>query len=98
MNTRQVRVNEGLLEGEETLSYAVFRGVPYARPPVGDLRWKRPEPPKAWEGIRQAVVFQNRAVQNQKGKAFYQKEFYADPEFLPPMSEDCLYLNDLDSG
>lgn len=93
MNTRQVRVNEGLLEGEETLSYAVFRGVPYARPPVGDLRWKRPEPPKAWEGIRQAVVFQNRAVQNQKGKAFYQKEFYADPEFLPPMSEDCLYLN-----
>ncbi len=93
MDTRQVRVNEGLLEGEETLSYAVFRGIPYAKAPVGDLRWKAPRPPEPWDGVRQAVVFPNRPVQNRKGKGFYQKEFYADPDFIPPMSEDCLYLN-----
>lgn len=93
MKTRKVRVNEGILEGEETLSYAVFRGVPYAKPPVGPLRWRKPEPPEPWEGVRQAVAFPNRPVQNDQGKGFYRKEFYSNPEFLPPMSEDCLYLN-----
>jgi para-nitrobenzyl esterase len=69
----------------------VFRGVPYAAPPVGDLRWRAPQPVPVWTGIRQANKFGNACMQNAlKPGSFYQVEFYESPE---PMSEDCLYLN-----
>lgn len=71
----------------------VYKGVPYAAAPVGDLRWKAPQPVVPWEGVKVADKWGAAAMQN-SGKAtgdFYFKEFYAagDPEF----SEDCLYLN-----
>jgi len=71
----------------------VYKGVPYAAPPVGDLRWKAPQPVQAWEGVKVADTWGNAAMQN-SGKAtgdFYFKEFYADGD--PTFSEDCLYLN-----
>lgn len=71
----------------------VYKGVPYAAAPVGDLRWRAPQPVKAWEGVKVADTWGAAAMQN-SGKAtgdFYWKEFYAagDPQF----SEDCLFLN-----
>jgi para-nitrobenzyl esterase len=69
----------------------VFRGVPYAAPPVGDLRWRDPQPVVAWQAPRQASKFGNVCMQNAlKPGSFYQVEFYESPE---PMGEDCLYLN-----
>lgn len=92
MNTRQIRVKQGLLEGEETLTYAVYKGIPYARPPVGALRFRAPQRPEDWEGVRDATTFSHRAWQMPQ-KGFYAKEFYSNPDFMPEMDEDCLYLN-----
>ena len=71
----------------------VYKGVPYAAAPVGDLRWKAPQAVSPWEGVKIADKWGAAAMQN-SGKAtgdFYFKEFYADGD--PEFSEDCLYLN-----
>jgi para-nitrobenzyl esterase len=84
----------GLLRGVKKQDYSVFRGIPYAAPPVGKLRWKKPKTLQGWDGIREANSFPSRAWQMPHVEGtFYQKEFYNDEDFLPPMSEDCLYLN-----
>ncbi len=93
MTGRIVATLLGQIEGEETLSYAVFRGIPYAKPPVGDLRFRAPQPVEPWKGVRPAKVFSARSFQNPKSVGFYQKEFYSNPDFLPAVSEDSLYLN-----
>jgi para-nitrobenzyl esterase len=70
---------------DETTGVHVFKGIPYAAPPVGDLRWKAPQPVEAWDGIRQAVQFGPRAMQ---------LPVFGDMNFRSNgMSEDCLYLN-----
>ncbi|MBS1850565.1 MAG: carboxylesterase family protein [Acidobacteria bacterium] len=61
-------------------SITAFKGVPYAEPPVGNLRWVEPHPPRPWEGVRNADHFSDGCAQN-----FPQGDF--------PKSEDCLYLN-----
>jgi para-nitrobenzyl esterase len=84
----------GTLRGVGKTGYSVFRGVPYAKPPLGALRWKQPEAPAAWEGVREARLFASRPVEEGSlPGSFYYKEFFADEDYLPPMSEDCLYLN-----
>ena len=94
-----VYTNYGALVGTEHDGFSTFLGVPYAQPPVGDLRWKAPQPLQSWEGEREATVFAHRAWQTvqqepKDGQGInYAKEFYADPDYLPPMDEDCLYLN-----
>jgi para-nitrobenzyl esterase len=88
-----VKTGSGLLEGVpgKNPAVTVYRGVAYAAPPVGSLRWKSPQPAKVWSGIRHADTFGNVCMQNAlKPGSFYQVEFYEHPE---PMSEDCLYLN-----
>ena len=65
--------------------YASFKGIPFAEPPVGDLRWKPPQPAKRWEGVRKADKFGPRAMQR---AVFGDMNFRSDG-----MSEDCLYLN-----
>lgn len=82
-----MEVAEGILEGAVLpgSSTCVFRGIPYAAPPVGDLRWRPPQPAPAWKGVRQAAEFGPRAVQ---------PAIFADMIFLEKeASEDCLYLN-----
>jgi len=72
-------------------SFTVFKGVPYAAPPVGPLRFRPPEPPAPWAGVKKCDTFGPMAMQGVSNPGdFYQKEFF--PVNLP-MSEDCLYLN-----
>ena len=68
----------------------VFRGIPYAAPPVGALRWAPPQPPKPWEGTLHADTFREIPTQVEERHPFYSREFY---RCRKPMSEDCLYLN-----
>ena len=85
-----VRVEQGQLSGAAGKSpdVRVYRGIPFAAPPVGDLRWKPPQPASHWQGVRPASEFGNACWQTPYPPAFaiYQTE-------LPPLSEDCLYLN-----
>jgi hypothetical protein len=79
---------QGVKEGKVT----VFKGIPYAAPPVGDLRWQAPQPVQPWEGIKVCDQFGPIAMQaDQDPNSFYCKEFYW--QGLPERSEDCLYLN-----
>jgi para-nitrobenzyl esterase len=76
----------------ETPGVYVYKGIPYAAPPVGELRWKEPQPVIPWDGIKVADTFGPAAIQNdQVPGSFYQKEFFFDGD--PVRSEDCLYLN-----
>ena len=70
-----------------------FKGIPFAAPPVGENRWRAPQPCENWEGIRDAYAFAPISVQDTPGLGtdIYCREWHVDPEI--PMSEDCLYLN-----
>ena len=93
MSILRAETKYGALSGVAMDGYTVFRGIPYAKPPVGELRFEPPREPEAWEGVRSADTFPPRAVQGPMEQGFYGKEFYSVPEFMPPCSEDCLYLN-----
>ncbi|MDR1970557.1 MAG: carboxylesterase family protein [Treponema sp.] len=94
MSLKIVNTKYGILSGVQKIGYSVFRGVPYAKPPVGSLRWKKPRPPEPWPGVRDAKVFASRPIEEGNlPPTFYHKEFFQDEDFLPPISEDCLYLN-----
>ncbi|SDA38843.1 para-nitrobenzyl esterase [Butyrivibrio sp. INlla18] len=88
VNTKYGKI-EGITEGE----CLVFKGVPFAQPPIGENRFKKPLPLKPWEGIYKADKYSAHAMQGPKRGGFYDKEFYSDPRFDTPESEDCLYLN-----
>ncbi len=76
----------GVVEGTlESSGIRSFKGIPFAEPPVGDLRWKPPQPPATWSGVRKADKFGPRAMQ---------RPIFGDMNFRSNgMSEDCLYLN-----
>lgn len=82
----QVHIANGILEGvQDTGDIRIFRGIPFAQPPVGDLRWKEPQPVKNWKGVRKAVRFAPRPMQRGQIKdMLFRSE---------KCSEDCLYLN-----
>jgi para-nitrobenzyl esterase len=85
-NAPQVKTVNGLLQGvAETSGIYSYKGIPFAQPPVGDLRWKAPQAPKNWEGVRKADHFGPQAMQ---------RVLYSDMIFRSDgKSEDCLYLN-----
>ncbi|EXM40800.1 carboxylesterase [Ruminococcus albus SY3] len=70
-----------------------FKGVPFAAPPVGDNRWRAPQPCENWEGTRDCFEFAPISVQDTPGIGddIYCREWHVDPDI--PMGEDCLYLN-----
>lgn len=81
------KITNGILEGisESKSSIRIFRGIPFAQPPVGDLRWKAPQPVKSWPAVRKADKFGPRAMQ---------RPIFGDMNFRSNgISEDCLYLN-----
>ena len=88
-----VKTSDGRLSGI-TLSSGVraFKGIPFAAPPVGSLRWKEPQPPAPWKGIRKADTFGNACMQPSQTKRIPNNVAVDLPD-SPKMSEDCLYLN-----
>jgi para-nitrobenzyl esterase len=82
----QATTASGVVQGTvEPSGVHSFKGIPYAAPPVGDLRFKEPQPVVSWQGIRKTQAFGPRAMQ---------LPIYSDMKFRSDgMSEDCLYLN-----
>lgn len=83
----------GKLKGIDRGWYEEYRGVPYAKAPLGELRWKAPQPLEPWEGVRQAAEFAPKAMQREGSSPPWDKDFYDDGAHIPRASEDCLYLN-----
>jgi para-nitrobenzyl esterase len=82
-----VKTANGVLEGtvNPATSVRMFKGVPFAQPPLGNRRWKEPQPPESWAGVRKADQF---------GPRCPQRSVFGDMNFRSNgMSEDCLYLN-----
>lgn len=89
-----IKTEKGRIRGIETANAYVFRGVPYAKPPLGSLRFHAPEPPDAWEGVFEAKSLPPMSMQKrEKDGSFYHREFFNYPDWPLEMSEDCLYLN-----
>jgi para-nitrobenzyl esterase len=81
----QVKTASGTVEGKDEGAVRAFLGIPYAAPPVGNLRWKPPAAAASWTGVRKATEFGNHCMQ---GKV------YGDMNFRDPGGrEDCLFLN-----
>ncbi|HKK47139.1 MAG TPA: carboxylesterase family protein [Balneolaceae bacterium] len=74
-----VKVENGLVQGTYEDGLTVYKGIPFAAPPVGDLRWRPPQPAMNWEGVRQATKFAPGCIQG--------------GQVPSGKSEDCLYLN-----
>ncbi len=77
-----VRTDGGLVEGTAEDGLTVYRGIPFAAPPTGELRWRAPQPAAKWTGVRKADAFGRACLQINQAIAN-----------LPTPSEDCLYLN-----
>jgi para-nitrobenzyl esterase len=88
-----VKTDAGLVSGvkNSTGDVTAYKGIPFAAPPVGDLRWKAPQPAIHWDGVKKCDAFGPSPMQD-KPVPF----MVYTPEFLipeKPISEDCLYLN-----
>jgi para-nitrobenzyl esterase len=79
-----VHVESGALQGVDANGLSIYKGIPYAAPPLGDLRWREPQAVKSWKGVRKATAF---------APACMQTGVSMPGETAPAISEDCLYLN-----
>jgi para-nitrobenzyl esterase len=82
-----IRVEGGLISGTAADGVRSFKGIPFAAPPTGDLRWKPPQPVIAWDGVRDGSAFGPDCPQAPYPQA---SPYYSQPR---KQSEDCLYLN-----
>ncbi len=85
-NPPVVRIQPGEVQGVRERQLYVFKGIPYAQPPVGELRWREPQPPAPWTGVRSAESYGNACMQTPGLSE-------ANGGYPGPLSEDCLYLN-----
>src|SRR5262245_15343469 len=79
------KVTGGEVQGAAANGVAAFKGIPFAAPPTGALRWKNPQPAAAWQGVRAATAFAPSCMQDPAMLQLQQAPLAA--------SEDCLYLN-----
>jgi para-nitrobenzyl esterase len=79
-----VKVQGGLVQGAVEDGLTVYRGIPFAAPPVGDLRWRAPQPVMKWDGVKETVKFAPACIQGM---------MMGPAGSGPAPSEDCLYLN-----
>ena len=102
--TEVVTLRDGKVQGVKTADGAVevFTGIPYAKPPVGELRWKAPENPEPWSGVRTCTHFAPMAMQPRNSEiynslsqiiGFHDYEISLDDHFRDAVSEDALYVN-----
>jgi para-nitrobenzyl esterase len=91
--TEPVSTKSGLLTGVpgELPGVRVFKGIPFAAPPVGPLRWRAPMPPAAWTGVKAADTFSDNCMQRAAGGGAFPP--HGGDRAATTMSEDCLYLN-----
>ena len=87
-STAVVRIDSGQLQGAVEDGVLSFKGIPFAAPPVGELRWRPPQPVAPWTGVRQASEFGTNCMQGRFGPPPA-----AGPSAPPVPSEDCLFLN-----
>lgn len=88
-----VKTDAGEISGtvSQDKSVHIFKGIPFAAPPVGELRWKAPQPVTPWKGIKDCTEFAKSPIQGKPNEfGVYTREFLIKDE---PLSEDCLYLN-----
>jgi para-nitrobenzyl esterase len=86
-----IHTESGLVSGVEEDSIHIFKGIPFAAPPVGNLRWKEPQSVKRWSGVKACTAFQASPMQgNPSPFLMFTKEFMIP---AAPISEDCLYVN-----
>ncbi len=92
---RLAKTENGMVRGLQgkDARITVYKGIPFAKPPVGKNRWRAPEPCDNWEGVLDACRFGPISVQDTPGLGddIYCREWHVDPDI--PMGEDCLYLN-----
>ena len=104
MFTQTLHLNEGDVQGvyTEDKQVELYAGVPYAKPPVGELRWKKPEPVDKWEGVKRLTHFASRSYQAMSNPLmdglvdiYAEKSWHPNYQMIPEqkMSEDSLYLN-----
>lgn len=93
INFSKVEVDGGMIAGLESQDQEIytFKGIPYAAAPVGDLRWKTPQPVQPWEGVKGCDTFAASAVQASPTPFYMWSEEFLIPK--TPIDEDCLYLN-----
>ena len=92
---RMTRTENGIVRGIEAADPRItaFKGIPFAAPPVGENRWRAPQPAENWDGVRDCCRFAPISVQDTPGVGtdIYCREWHVDPDIA--MDEDCLYLN-----
>ncbi len=90
-----VETQSGLVQGiaNESGTVMAFKGIPYAAPPVGDLRWREPQPPLPWEGIRDASEFCESCIQSRVYSHLPNGPWTEEFMVQNDISEDCLFLN-----
>ena len=81
----QVTIDSGVIQGSVADGVAAFKGIPYAAPPLKELRWRAPQPVKPWTGVRQATAYGPDCLQLGNIGGFTNS--------VLPLSEDCLYIN-----
>jgi para-nitrobenzyl esterase len=83
VRAKPINIQSGEIQGVRDGDLTIYRGIAYAAPPVGDLRWRAPQPVMPWQGVRDAAEFGPACMQ--KGPTL--------PGMMEHYSEDCLYLN-----
>lgn len=102
--TKQYHVAQGDITGvyNEDHTAEIFAGIPYAKPPVGNLRWEEPQEPDSWAGIRACDTYGPMAMQPSNSELYsslsqilgtHDYQFSLTDQYKDAMSEDCLYLN-----
>jgi para-nitrobenzyl esterase len=86
-----VKIKSGAISGIEKNGVVIFKGIPFAQPPVGDLRWKAPQPVKPWKNIKECTAFGASPMQPSPVPFMCWSSEYLIPK--EPIDEDCLYLN-----
>ncbi|MCR4855493.1 MAG: carboxylesterase family protein [Erysipelotrichaceae bacterium] len=91
----KVLVKQGWLQGYKEGNVKIFKGIPYAAPPVGDRRFRHPQEPERWRGVRKATQYSAAAIQHVMEQEDLPANVHGVPQFMAPSQyeEDCLYLN-----